>query len=40
MRMLDKPLWGYVEHIVSEQRYHSNDELKAAVTTAFVSIIL
>jgi len=28
-------LWGYIKDIVSKQRYHSDDEVKAAVTATF-----
>ena len=31
----DCSFWGYIKDIVSKQHYHSNDELKAAVTAAF-----
>ena len=31
----DNSLWGCIKDIVSKQRYHSHDELKAAVTAAF-----
>ena len=34
----DNSLWGYIKDIVSKQRYDSNDELKAAVTSAFGTI--
>ena len=34
----DNSLWGYIKDIVSKQRYQSNDELEAAVTTAFGTI--
>jgi len=34
----DNSLWEYKKDIVSKQRYHSNDQLKAAVTAAFETI--
>jgi len=34
----DNSLWGHIKDIVSKQRYHSNDELKAVVTAAFGSV--
>ena len=31
----NKPFWEYAKNIVSKQRYHSNDQVKAGVIAAF-----
>jgi len=34
----DNSFWGCIKDIVSKQRYHSNDQMKAAVTAEFGTI--